>query len=75
MSVVGIIAAWGLFHTSPALHFAFYAFGAGTSFTSPEVEVTSRVVIRTTLAHGILAFFHNTAILALVVNLLIAGAA
>lgn len=102
MSVVGVIAAWGLFHTSLALYyaylyygdetfpgglrfpggeepdaldFAYYAFGVGTTFTSPEVEVTSRVVRRTTLAHGAFSFFYNTAILALVVNLLIAGAA
>lgn len=102
MSVVGVIAAWGLFHTSLALYYAYlyygdeaspgglrfpgreepdaldfdyYAFGVGTTFTSPEVEVTSRVVRRTTLAHGAFSFFYNTAILALVVNLLIAGAA
>jgi hypothetical protein len=102
MSVVGVVAAWGLLHTSFALYyaylyygdeaspgglrfpgveepdaldFAYYAFGVGTTFTSPEVEVTSRVVRRTTLAHGAFSFFHNTAILALVVNLLIAGAA
>ena len=37
--------------------------------------MTSRVVRRTTLAHGAFSFFYNTAILALVVNLLIAGAA
>jgi uncharacterized membrane protein len=94
-----VIAAWGLFHTSLALYYAYlyygdetfpgglrfpggeepdaldFAFGVGTTFTSPEVEVTSRVVRRTTLAHGVFSFFYNTAILALVVNLLIAGAA
>jgi uncharacterized membrane protein len=37
--------------------------------------VTLRVVRRTTLAHGAFSFFYNTPILALVVNLLIAGAA
>ncbi|HEX5851051.1 MAG TPA: DUF1345 domain-containing protein, partial [Rubrobacter sp.] len=58
-----------------ALDFDYYAFGVGTTFTSPEVEVTSRVVRRTTSAHGAFSFFYNTAILALVVNLLIAGAA
>jgi uncharacterized membrane protein len=45
------------------------------TFTSPEVEVTSRVVRRTTLAHGAFSFFYNTAILALVVNQLIDEAA
>ena len=33
-----------------------------------------RVVRRTTVAHGAFAFFYNTAILALLINLLLAGA-
>lgn len=101
MSVVGVVAAWTLFHTSFVLYyaylcyrdetspgglrfpggeepdafdFAYYAFGVGTTFSSPEVEVTSRVVRKATLAHGGFSFFYNTAILAMVVNLLIAGA-
>lgn len=100
LSVVGVVGAWGLLHTSFALYyaylyygdeaspgglrfpreeepdaldFAYYAFGVGTTFSSPEVEVTSRMVRRTTLAHGVFSFFYNTAILALVVNLLLAG--
>lgn len=99
-SVVGVVGAWGLLHTSfalryaylyygdetssgglrfsgenepDALDFAYYAFGVGTTFASPEVEVSSRAMRRTTLAHGALSFFYNTAILALVVNLLLAG--
>jgi uncharacterized membrane protein len=63
MSVVGVVAAWGLLHTSFALYyadlyyddeaspggllfpsggepdaldFAYYAFGVGTTFTSPR---------------------------------------
>lgn len=97
LSVVGVVAAWGLLHTSFALYYAYlyygdeaspgglrfsgaekpdaldfacYAFGVGTTFTSPEVGVTSRTMRRTTLAHGAFSFFYNTAILALVINLL-----
>lgn len=100
LSVVGVVVAWGLLHTSFALYyaylyygdegnpggllfprgvepdaldFAYYAFGVGTTFSSPEVEVTSRVLRRTTLAHGVFSFFYNTAILALVINLLLLG--
>ena len=55
------------------LDFAYYAFAVGTTFTGPEVEVTSRTMRRTTLVHGVLSFFYNTAILALVLNLVLSG--
>ena len=56
------------------LDFAYFAFTIGTSFAVSDVEITARRARRAALFHGILAFFYNTAILALVVNLALAGA-
>jgi uncharacterized membrane protein len=54
-----------------ALDFAYFAFTIGTAFATPDVLVSSTTVRRTVLAHSVLAFFYNTLILALVVNLVI----
>ena len=56
-----------------ALDFAYYAFAVGTTFAVSDVETTSRKTRRPTLAHSVLSFFYNTVILALVLNLVLAG--
>lgn len=57
-----------------ALDFAYFAFTIGISFAVSDVEVTARRIRRVTLFHGILAFFYNAAILALVINLILTRA-
>lgn len=56
-----------------ALDFAYFAFTLGTAFATSDVRVISTEVRRTVLAHSILAFFYNTLLLALVVNLVISS--
>ena len=56
------------------LDFAYFAFTIGISFAVSDVEVTARRVRRVTLFHGVLAFFYNAAILALVINLVLTRA-
>ena len=51
--------------------FAYFAFTLGTAFATSDVRVSSGKVRRTVLVHSVLAFFYNTTILALVVNLVI----
>jgi uncharacterized membrane protein len=50
--------------------FAYFAFGIGMTFQIPDVNVTNRQMRRVVLAHQLVSFAYNTAILALVVNLL-----
>jgi uncharacterized membrane protein len=50
--------------------FAYFAFGIGMTFQVPDVSVTNRQMRRVVLAHQLLAFTYNTAILALVVNVI-----
>lgn len=54
-----------------ALDFAYFAFTIGTAFATSDVAVSSGEVRRTVLSHSVLAFFYNTVILALVINLII----
>lgn len=56
-----------------ALDFAYFAFAIGTTFATSDVSVSSGKVRRTVLSQSILAFFYNTTILGLVVNLIITG--
>ena len=56
------------------LDFAYFAFTIGISFAVSDVEVTARRIRRVTLFHGVLAFFYNAAILALVINLVLTRA-
>ena len=51
--------------------FAYFAFAIGTTFATSDVSVSSGKVRQTVLVHGVLAFFYNTAIFALVVNLVV----
>lgn len=51
------------------LDFAYYAFTVGMCFQVSDVVITDRGIRRTTLIHGVVSYFYNTMILALVVNL------
>src|SRR5918997_2227709 len=51
--------------------FAYFACSIGTTRATSDVSVSSGKVRRTVLVHGVLAFFYNTAILGLVVNLIV----
>jgi uncharacterized membrane protein len=50
--------------------FAYFAFGIGMTFQVPDVNVTNRQMRRVVLAHQMISFAYNTAILALVINLI-----
>jgi len=50
--------------------FLYFAFVIGMTCQVSDVQVTSRPMRRLTLMHGVLAFFFNTIVLALAVNLL-----
>ncbi len=50
--------------------FFYYAFVVGMTCQVSDVQVTSRLMRRLTLLHGVLSFFFNTGILALAVNIL-----
>jgi uncharacterized membrane protein len=50
--------------------FAYFAFGIGMTFQVPDVTVTKREMRRTVLVHEVISFAYNTAILALVINLI-----
>ena len=53
-----------------AADLAYFAFGLGMTFQVPDVNVTNRQMRRVVLAHQLLSFVYNTAILALVVSLI-----
>ncbi len=50
--------------------FLYFSFVVGMTCQVSDVQVTSRGMRRLTLFHGVLAFFFNTVILALAINLL-----
>lgn len=50
--------------------FLYFSFVIGMTCQVSDVQVTSRAMRRQTLLHGVLAFFFNTVVLALAVNLL-----
>jgi uncharacterized membrane protein len=50
--------------------FLYYALVVGMTCQVSDVQVTSRPLRRMTLAHGVLAFFFNTGVLALAVNVI-----
>jgi uncharacterized membrane protein len=57
---------------SPAyLDFAYYAFTIGMCFQTSDVTITSRQIRRATMAHAVLSFGYNTAILATAVSLVV----
>jgi uncharacterized membrane protein len=49
--------------------FAYFSFVIGMTFQVSDVQVTSKFSRRVVLAHGVLSFFFNVAILALMVNI------
>ena len=53
--------------------FAYFSFVVGMTFQVSDVAVTNRAIRRLVVAHGILSFVYNTAILALTVNLASSG--
>ncbi len=52
--------------------FAYFAFTLGMTFQVSDVAITARQIRRTALVHALLSFAYNTAILALVLNLVMA---
>jgi uncharacterized membrane protein len=50
--------------------FFYYSFVVGMTCQVSDVQVTSRTMRRLTLVHGIVAFFFNTGVLALAINIL-----
>jgi uncharacterized membrane protein len=52
------------------IDFAYFAFVIGMTFQVSDVEISSRNVRRTALAHGLLAFALNTFVIALTINLI-----
>lgn len=51
------------------LDFVYFAFVVGTTAQTSDVEVCSRKMRRVVTLHGLLSFFFNTTVIALVVNL------
>jgi uncharacterized membrane protein len=49
--------------------FVYYSFVIGTACATADVDVTSKIMRRITTLHGMVAFFFNTTILALTVNI------
>ena len=50
------------------MDFAYFSFVVGMTFQVSDVQVTARTIRRFVLLHGFISFCYNTAILALVVN-------
>jgi uncharacterized membrane protein len=49
--------------------FMYFSFVVGMTFQVSDVQVTSKHVRRTVLAHGIVSFFFNLAVLSLAINI------
>jgi uncharacterized membrane protein len=62
----------GINFTEPpdALDFAYFAFGIGMTFQVAEIAPTNRAMRRAVLRHELISFAYNTAILAMVVNII-----
>ena len=52
------------------IDFAYFAFVIGMTFQVSDVEINSRLVRRTVLAHSLLSFALNTFVVALTINLI-----
>lgn len=52
------------------LDFAYFAFVLGMTFQVSDVSITSRLIRRTALLHGLLSFWFYTAVVALSINLI-----
>jgi uncharacterized membrane protein len=51
------------------IDFAYFSFVIGMTFQVSDVQITARPIRKNVLAHGLISFAYNTAILALVVNI------
>jgi uncharacterized membrane protein len=51
------------------LDFAYFSFVIGMTFQVSDVEISSRKIRRTVLAHGLLSFVLNTFVVALTINM------
>jgi uncharacterized membrane protein len=51
------------------LDFLYFSFVVGTTAQTSDVEITSHRMRRVVMGHGLLSFFFNTTVIALVVNL------
>jgi uncharacterized membrane protein len=49
--------------------FIYFSFVIGMTFQVSDVQITSKVIRRLAVAHGVVAFIFNTALLALMVNI------
>ncbi len=49
--------------------FAYFSFVVGMTFQVSDVQITSKYIRGTVLAHGLVSFFYSVAILALTVNI------
>ncbi len=49
--------------------FLYFAMVIGTTFQTSDVEIGSRALRRNVLAHGLISFLYNTAVIALTVNI------
>jgi uncharacterized membrane protein len=52
--------------------FAYFSFTLGMTFQVSDVVIESQQIRRTALLHAVLSFAYNSAILALVINLVVA---
>lgn len=52
------------------IDFAYFSFVIGMTFQVSDVQINSRIIRRTALAHGLLAFALNTFVVALTINLI-----
>jgi uncharacterized membrane protein len=52
------------------IDFAYFSFVIGMTFQVSDVQINSRIMRRTALAHGLLSFALNTFVVALTINLL-----
>lgn len=53
------------------IDFAYFAFVIGMTFQVSDIEISSRVIRRTALVHGIISFLFNTVIVALTINVIV----
>jgi uncharacterized membrane protein len=49
--------------------FVYFAFVIGMTFQVSDVQVTSKSIRRLVIAHGVVSFFYNVAVLSLMVNI------
>lgn len=53
------------------LDFAYFSFVIGMTFQVSDIEISSRMIRRVALVHGLLSFLFNTVIVALTINVVV----